>query len=108
MTFYLNVNISTKGMWSESEDLTLVEASSREAIVKAVLQGKDTFIEKRLLPCHHDLLWDIEQFRDDPDEETSDDEDAFRLDPDAAVRTLSEDDFIRKILKGIHDNSINR
>ena len=107
MTVYQILNTSTKGLWPEDENSTLVEADSREAIIKAVLRGTDKFVEKRLLPCHQALLWDIRQFRGDSDDSDLDDPDAFEADPDAEVKTLTEDKFVQKILGGIDDNSIN-
>jgi len=44
------INTSSKGLWPPSENVTLVQASSREAIIQAILRGQDTFIEKRLTP----------------------------------------------------------
>lgn len=87
--------------------MTPVEASSREAIIRAVLRGKDSFVEKRLLPCHQMLLWDIKQFRGDPDDSDQDNPDAFEQDPDCEVKSLTEEQFIQKILADIDDNSIN-
>ena len=107
MTIYQIINTSSKGLWPESENVTLVEASSREAMIRAILQGKDSFVEKRLLPCHESLLWDIKQFRGDPDDSDQDDPDAFEQDPDSEVKSLTEEQFIQKILAGIDDNSIN-
>ena len=44
MSMYQIINTSTKGLWSESEHVTLVQPSSREAIIRAVLRGRDRFI----------------------------------------------------------------
>ena len=107
MSVYQIINTSTKGLWPKSEDVTLVRASSREAIIRAVLRGKDSFIEKRLLPCHQSLMWDIKTFRGDPDDSDQEDPDAFELELDAEVRSMTEDEFVKKILTGIDDNSIN-
>lgn len=84
-----------------------MQASSREAIIRAVLRGKDSFVEKRLLPCHRSLTWDIKTFRGERDDSDQEDPDAFELDLDAEVRRMTEEEFVRKILAGIDDNSIN-
>ena len=107
MSVYQIINTSTKGMWPESEDVTLVRASSRESIIRAVLRGKDSFVENRLFPCHQKMMWDIKTFRGDPDDSDQEDPDAFEFDPDAEVRRMTKDEFVKKILTGIDDNSIN-
>lgn len=107
MTVYQIINTSTKGLWPESENVTMVEASSREAVIQSILQSQDSFVEKRLLPCHQSLMWDIKQFRGDPADSDQDDPDAFAQDPDAEVKSLTAEQFIQKILAGIDDNSIN-
>ena len=107
MEIYQIINTSTKGLWPESENVTLVQASSREAIIRAVLRGRDKFIETRLLPCHRGLMWKIKTFRGDEDDPAKDDPDAFRLDMDADVRGMTEEEFVSKILTDIDENSIN-
>ena len=52
-------------------------------------------------------MWDIKQFRGDPNDDDLDDPDAFEQDPDSEVKKLSEQQFIQKILAGIDENSIN-
>ncbi len=107
MEIYQIINTSTKGLWPESENVTLVQASSREAIIRAVLRERDKFIETRLLPCHRRLMWKIKTFRGDEDDPAKDDPDAFRLDMDADVRGMTEEEFVSKILTDIDENSIN-
>ncbi len=107
MAIYQIINTSTKELWPDSENVTLVQASSREAIIRAVLRGRDKFIERRLLPCHRGLMWKIKTFRGDEDDPGEDDPDAFRLDMDADVRGMTEEDFVNKILTDIDENSIN-
>ena len=115
---YQIINISSKGMWPESENVTLVQATSREEIIKAVLRRQDSFVEKRLFPCHWRLMWDIKTFRGDPSDSKESDpgrsdpgadlvEDFLELDLGAEVRRLTEAEFVRKILKSIDDNAIN-
>jgi hypothetical protein len=107
MSIYQIINTSTKGLWPESENVTLVQASSREAIIRAVLRGRDKFIERRLLPCHRGLMWKIKTFRGDEDDPEKDDPEAFRLEMDAEVRGMTEEEFVNKILTDIDENSIN-
>jgi hypothetical protein len=52
MSLYAIVNVSSKGLWPRDQDVTLVRAESREAIIQAILYKQNDFLQKRLLPCH--------------------------------------------------------
>jgi len=81
------INTSSKGLWPPSENVTLVQASSREAIIQAIVRGQDIFIEKRLTPCHQYLSCLIKNFRGDP----ADSDEEFEPDPDALHKGDSAD-----------------
>ncbi len=97
------INISSKALWPPSQNVTLVQASSREAIITAILRGQDSFVEKRLTPCHQYLTCLIKNFRGDP----ADSIEEFEPDPDALIKTMTEDEAVKKILQEIDDNSVN-
>ncbi len=97
------INTSSKGLWPPSENVTLVQASSREAIIRAIFRGQDTFVEKRLTPCHQYLSCLIKNFRGDP----ADSDEEFEPDPDALIKTMTEDEAVKKILQEIDGNSVN-
>jgi len=92
------INTSSKGLWPPSENVTLVQASSQ-----VILRGQDTFVEKRLTPCHQYLSCLIKNFRGDP----ADSDEEFEPDPDALIKTMTEDEAVKKILQEIDGNSVN-
>ncbi len=71
--------------------------------VQTILRGQDTFIEKRLTPCHQYLSCLIKNFRGDP----ADSDVEFEPDPDASIKTMTEDEAVKKIMQEIDDNSVN-
>ncbi len=92
------INTSSKRLWPPSENVTLVQASSQ-----VILRGQDTFVEKRLTPCHQYLSCLIKNFRGDP----ADSDEEFEPDPDALIKTMTEDEAVKKILQEIDGNSVN-
>lgn len=52
-------------------------------------------------------MWKIKTFRGDEDDPEKDDPEAFRLEMDAEVRGMTEEEFVSKILTDIDENSIN-
>ncbi len=88
------INISSKALWPPSQTVTLVQASSREAITTARLRGQDSFVTKRLTPCHQYLTCLIKNFRGDP----ADSSEEFEPDPDALIKTMTEDEAMQSQL----------
>jgi hypothetical protein len=102
MPVFAIINTSSKGLWPKNEDVTLVLAESREAIIRSILNKKDDFVAKRLTPCHEYMESLIKGFRgekvdpDDPDDDIP-----------WEVEGKNESQMIEMILRKIDDNSHN-
>lgn len=99
MPLYKIINTSTKGLWPQEENETIVRAESREEIIKSIINGKDNFIEKRLTPCHEYLESLIKGFRGEILED-------LEVIPEE-VENKNESQVVEMILKKIDNNSIN-
>lgn len=96
MKIYAIVNVSRKCLWPENENVTLVRAESREEIITTILRGQDSFVERRLTPCHEYLRNLIKGFRgkavtgeeEEPEEEQE-------------KRQITEDQMVKRILKEV-------
>lgn len=102
MKTYAIVNVSRKGLWPENENVTLVRAESREEIIKTILRGQDSFVERRLTPCHEYLRNLFKKFRG---EAISEEEDELGEQVEEVEKRkesqLKEDQMAKRILKEV-------